>query len=257
MIRMSTFKAIFKGKEEEFEVITPGVRENREAQKEYNAAFNDAVKSKAIPRAVLDEYLEREGLWNEDKKKKIQEIQKCILADELKLSKGGISKSEAKKIALNMRKNRKELQSLYSVRSQLDSNTAEGIAENARFNSLLALCLVYKSNRKRVFNSTDDFLDNLHEEVTNKATQEMVKNITEINLDYEKDLPENKFLVKYGFADDKLRLVKDGKYVDEDGRRIDEAGRYIDENGEYVDINGNRVDVAGNYVVEFKEFLDD
>jgi hypothetical protein len=75
---------------------------------------------------------------------------------------------------------------------------------------------------------------------------------------YEKSLPENKFLKKYKFVDDNLRLVnKDGHFVNEDGKLIDENGRFVDENGNFVDRDGNRVDADGEYVVDSKPFLDD
>ena len=73
---------------------------------------------------------------------------------------------------------------------------------------------------------------------------------------YEKNLPENKFLKQYKFVDDNLRFInKDGKLVDQDGRLIDENGRYINQNGEYVDKEGNLVDDKGDYVVQFQPFL--
>jgi hypothetical protein len=76
--------------------------------------------------------------------------------------------------------------------------------------------------------------------------------------DFEKTLPENKFLHKYKFVDEKLRLVdKQGRLIDAEGRLIDDKGRYIDEAGNYVDKFGNKVDKDGEYLFESKPFLDE
>jgi hypothetical protein len=76
--------------------------------------------------------------------------------------------------------------------------------------------------------------------------------------DYESNLPENKFLKKYKFVDDQLRLVdKKGRLIDADGKLIDSDNRFIDEEGNFVDKFGNRVDKNGDYVVEQEPFLDE
>jgi len=254
---MSIFTSRHNDKEVEFELISPGVKEQREATKEYNAAFTDSVKSGAMLRIVLDEHLEKQGLWNEEKKAKVRKLQQEILDGELTLKKGGIPKVKAREIALEMRKNRTEIQNLRMAHNQLDSHTAEGISDNAKFNALIAICLVYKTNRKRVYGTTEDYLNHLNDEVAIKASEEMVKTMTTINLDYEKDLEENKVLVKLGFANENLHLIdKEGNLVDIEGRKVDKNGRYINEANEYVDSNGHRVDEKGEYVVEFQEFTD-
>jgi hypothetical protein len=75
---------------------------------------------------------------------------------------------------------------------------------------------------------------------------------------YEANLPENKFLKKYKFVDDKLRYInKNNQLTDRDGRLVDEQGRFIDKAGNFVDKYGNRVDSEGEYIAEFKPFLDD
>ena len=79
-----------------------------------------------------------------------------------------------------------------------------------------------------------------------------------LDKDYENTLPENKFLKKYKFVDDKLRFIdKKGRLIDSEGRLIDESGRFIDENGNFVDKYGNKVDAEGDYVVEPEPFLDE
>lgn len=254
-----SFKMFVEGKEEEFTIKSPSLADQREAQKVYNQAFSDAVKSGCIVRARLDDLLKEQGLWDETKQLKFNTIQQQLLDYERSLSKGGISLKAAKDIAIKMKVLREELRELISVRTNLDNHTAEGQADNARFNYLISASLVYSNNKdKKYFQDYADYLRRASEPIAIKAAQVLANMLYGLDNDYEKKLPENKFLVKYKFVDDKLRLVnKDGHLVDSEGRLIDESGRFINEQGQFVDKNGNLVDENGDYLAEFKPFTDD
>lgn len=246
------------GKKTEFLVKSPSFKDQREAQKIYNQAFSDAVKSGCIVRGRLNDLLKEQGLWDDQKEMRLNTIQHEILGHEQTLAKGGIGLQKARSVALEMRKLRDDLRDLISSRTNLDNNTAEGQADNARFNYLVSCCLVYSENKKTYFNNYEDYLNRSSEEIAIKAAQLLASKLYGLDDNYEKNLPENKFLKQYKFVDDNLRFInKDGKLVDQDGRLIDENGRYINENGEYVDKEGNLVDDKGDYVVQFKPFLDE
>jgi hypothetical protein len=258
-MKTKTFKIKINEKETEFLVKTPSINDQREAQKVYNQAFTDAIKSKCVVRAKMDELLEDQGLWNQDKQIKFTKLQQDILDSERKLAKGGISLKEAKEIAIQMKKDREEIRSLISVRTSLDNHSAEGQADNARFNYLVSSCLVYNdSNKQPYFSNMEDYLNRSNEEVAIVAAQHLASMLYGLDNDYELNLPENKFLKKFKFIDDKLRYInKQGQLTDADGRLVDENGRYVDDHGNFVDKFGNRVDKDGEYVVEYKPFLDE
>jgi hypothetical protein len=207
----------------------------------------------------MDDLLEEQGLWNQDKQIKFNKLQQDILDSERKLAKGGISVKEARSIAIQMKRDREEIRSLIAVRTSLDNHSAEGQADNARFNYLVSACLVYNNSEKQpYFNSMEDYLNRSNEEVAIVAAQHLASMLYGLDNDYELNLPENKFLKKYKFIDDKLRYVnKQGQLTDADGRLVDENGRYVDEQGNFVDKFGNRVDKDGEYVVDSQPFLDD
>ena len=253
------FNIFVDGKDQEFLIKTPSLNDQREAQKVYNQAFSDAVKSGCIVRARLDDLLKEQGLWDESKQAKLNNIQQQISDSEKSLAKGGISLKSAKEIAIKIKELREDLRDLISVRTNLDNHTAEGQADNARFNYLISCCLVYSDNKdKKFFKDYADYLARAAEPVSIKAAQVLANMLYGLDNDYEKKLPENKFLIKYKFVDDSLRLVnKDGRLVDSEGRLIDENGRFINEKGEFVDKNGNLVDVNGDYVADFAPFTDD
>ena len=253
-----TFTAQVDGKDTEFEIKAATLADQREAQKVYNQAFSDAVKSGSIVRARLDDLLKEQGLWDKSKDQQWGTLQQKILDRERRLSKGGISLKEAKKIAVEMKKLRIEMRNFIAVKTELDTHTAEGQADNARFNYLVSACLVYKDTQKTYFSSYEDYLNRSSELIAILAAQKLASIMYGLDSDFEKKLPENKFLIKYKLVDDTLDYVDEkGRKVDEEGRLVDEYGRFINEKGEYIDKDGNPVDASGDYAFEFQPFLDD
>lgn len=252
------FKAFVEGTEKELMVRSPSLSDQKEATKVYNQSFSEALKAKAVVRAKLDDLLVEQGLWDGVKQAKFTELQAKILDGERKLAKGGISLSDARDIALDMKKTREDLRELISVKTNLDTHTAEGQADNARFNYLVSACTVYSDSKQPYFKSYEDYNNKSSDPVAILAAQNLAGMLYGLDNDYEEKLPENKFLKQYKFVDEKLRLInKEGKLVDEQGRLIDENGRFINEKGEFVDKDGNLVNNEGDYIVEFSPFLDD
>jgi hypothetical protein len=257
-MKTRNFTAKIEDKDVELLVRSPSVEDQKEATKIYNNAFSEALKAKAVVRAKLDDLLVEQGLWDESKQNEFNKLQNKILEGERKLAKGGISLNEAKDTAISMKRTRDELRELISVKTNLDTHTAEGQADNARFNYLVYACTVYKNNNKRYFNSYEEYLSRSTDPVAIEAAQNLASMLYGLDSDYEDKLPENKFLKQYKFVDNKLRLIdKQGRLIDSEGRLINETGRFINEQGEFVDKNGNLVDKDGDYIVEFSPFLDD
>lgn len=257
-MKTKNFKCEVGGVEKEFLVRSPTLDNQREAQKVYNQAFTDAIKSKSVVRAKLDDLLEDQGLWNDEKQAKFTELQRELLEGEKKLAKGGFSLNEAKDLAIKMKSIRDEIRDLISVRTSLDNHSAEGQADNSRFNYLVSVCLVYNDTKQPVYKNMEEYLNSSTEKVAIMGAQNLANMLYGLDNDYESNLPENKFLKKFKFVDDKLRLVdKKGRLIDREGRLIDETGRFIDEEGNFIDKFGNKVDKDGEYLVDSQPFLDE
>jgi hypothetical protein len=257
-MKTKTFTVTIDNSEKEILVKSPSLDNQREAQKVYNQAFTDAIKSKSVVRARLDDILQEQGLWDDEKQAKFTELQKRILDGEKKLAKGGFGLNEAKDLAIEMKDCRDKIRDLISVRTSLDNHSAEGQADNARFNYLVSVCVVYNDTKEPVFTSLENYLNRSTEQVALLGAQNLANMLYGLDNDYESNLPENKFLKKYKFVDDKLRLIdKKGRLIDADGKLIDEEGRFIDDQGNYVDKFGNRINEAGDYIVDTQPFLDD
>lgn len=257
-MKTDTFTATVDGVEKTFSVRSPSLHDQREAQKVYNQAFTDAIKSKSIVRAKMDDLLEEQGLWNAEKQAKYTSLQQELLDGEKRLAKGGFALKDAKDLALKMKEIRADLRDLISVRTSLDNHSAEGQADNARFNYLVSACVVYKDTNNPYFKDLEDYTNKSDDPVAFLGAQKLANMIYGLDNNFEKNLPENKFLNKYKFVDDKLRLIdKQGRLVDSEGRLVDENGRFINDRGEFVDKYGNKVDKDGEYVVDAEPFLDD
>ena len=239
-------------------VRSPSLNDQREAQKIYNQAFTDAIKSKSVVRARLDDLLKDQGLWDDEKQAKFTGLQRELLEGEKRLAKGGFSLNEAKDLAIKMKGIRDEIRDLISVRTSLDNHSAEGQADNARFNYLVSACVIDQDTKQPYFKDMEDYLSRSTDQVAITGAQTLANMIYGLDNDYESNLPENKFLKKYKFIDDKLRLIdKKGRLIDEDGRLVDDEGRFIDEQGNFVDRYGNRLSKTGDYEVDPEPFLDD
>ena len=188
----------------------------------------------------------------------ILDDQKEILDKEKQLAKGGIRLSVAKDAALEMADKRAEIRAMLMERNSLDSSTAEGQADNARFDYLVSATLVYNDSNKPYFKDLADYRNKNTEAVSLEAARRLAQKLYGLDSNHEQNLAENKFLREFDFVDEDLRLLnKDGKLVDREGNLVNEDGRYIDEEGNLIDVDGNRVNEEGDYEFKRQPFLDD
>jgi hypothetical protein len=243
----------------------PASEENKEAQLAYNKAFKEALQSGAILRQKLQRVMNEQGIWDDEKETQYQAILRDLNEGEKRLSRGGISLAEARQLAIDMRRRRVEFRSLIAERSSMDSNTAEGQADNERFSHLVYVCLKNASG-KRLFKSKDEYEDNANQPYVIEAAGQLAEKLYGLDPDYDKNLPENKFLEAYKFSDNATRLInKDGHLIDIDNegveRLIDENGRFVaydeEDKSYFVDKDGEKLNEDGDYEGGFTPFLDD
>lgn len=252
------FEVEVDGVKTKFAVLRPNHKVQQKGQQVYNRAFRDAAEAGAFVKQRIRDVMKDQNLWDDTKQKRDEELRKSLLQSELKLKKGGIPLKEAREIALQMGRDRWELRELNYQKHQLEMNSAEAQAENARFNYLVSACTVYLSNGKTVFEDHEDYLERGEEPVAIEAASQLGMMLYSLDTDFEKKLPENKFLLKYKMVDDKLRFVdKDGNYTDVLGRRVDDQGRLINEAGELIDSDGNRLTPEGEFIIDEEPFYDD
>ena len=196
-MKTRTFKVTIDDKSVEFLVKSPSLHDQREGQKIYNQAFTDAIKSKSVVRAKMEDVLTEQGLWDNQKQARLSELQQELLESERRLAQGGISLKEAKDVAMKMKETRDEIRELIGSRSSLDNHSAEGQADNAKFNYLVSACVVYNDTKQPVFKNMEEYLNRATESVAIQGAQNLANMLYGLDSDYENNLPENKFLKKY------------------------------------------------------------
>ncbi len=257
--KVFTVKVEKDGKEEELKlaVLRPSNKAKQEAQYHYAKVFREAVTRGAVLRAKVKQVMKEQLLWDEAKQAKWEELTKFLADGGHKLKGGGGSFEDAKTLAHEMRKKRSELYELNADENTLDQNTAEALAEQARFDMLMVHCVIHADSGKKHYKDLDDY-QNREEDPVAAAAGPMLSRM-EYGLDegWQKSFAENEFFIKHGLMNDKLQLLNaDGHPVDEDGRLINDRGWYVDEQGNRVDRDGRRLDEAGEYIYSFQPFLD-
>ena len=255
-------KRVFEFNGIKYAVNRPTVTQQQDANKLRSKTFNDALRNGDLLRDQLDSELRKRGDWNDDREADYQRLRKEVVDYELALRKGGIKLSRAKDLALEMADKREEMISMLSSRTELDNNTCEGQADAARFNCLFAGCLVYEETGEKYFpGGLEEYMAAMSDPVAAQGATEFYYLVSGTeNLD--DTLPENEFLKKFNFTDEKNRLVDtDGKLISRDGKHIDEQGRYIRWNDDgtsvFVDTDGVELNEEGDYNIEEAPFLDE
>ena len=206
----------------------PTAQDYRDSQVQYNEAFRKALDSGALLRQKLTDYMREQGIWDEEKQKDNDKYIEDIGAREAALKAGGIRLTEAKAIALELRDLRTDFRNLLSEKNALDTNSAEGQADNARFSELVRLCLIDPDTKQPRFPDQQAYDAQGDEPWVIDAASELASMIYGLDPDYDKNLEENKFLKEFNFVDDSLRFINDdGHLVDMDGRLINEDGRFV------------------------------
>lgn len=258
-------KVNFKTKTEDQKEIDlcvkrPDHKISREAHAIYARVWRQCAESKDyILRENLKKILRENNLWDDEKDKLYVDLNLKIITAEKALKAGGKKLSEGKQLAFDLADYRFQLQNLVAETNKYDENTAEAQAENARFDFLCSKCIVDPNkDGDPWFESYDDFCARKTEKVAFDGASELAKMIYGMDTDFQKKRPENEFLIKYGFMDDRLRLInKEGNFVDRDNKLINEDGRYVNEKGEFINAGGEKVDEQGNVVVKSDPFIDD
>lgn len=248
--------------EKVFYVKKPGYRELSDGQLYAAKVFEKARKEEAILKSQLWDHLRKQGVWTDDKQKEVEDLAIKIneAVDELNKGKRGKFKklTEAREAAIDIKVWRRQQTNLLADYKELEGYTIEGLADQGRFDFLVSVC-VYNETGEKIFKSVDEYFDQSGEDWAKKCAEEL-SYLLYPNLDrnWAENLPENKFLLKYKFVDEKLRLVdQEGNLVDRKFHRIDEEGRYIDKDGNFVNLSGDKVDENGNKLEEFEEFDND
>ncbi len=243
------------GKEVELTVRAPQYQDYEEADQVYAIKVANLVKEsvgrkKLLTRSDLDKFLREHQIWTEEDEKQINKL-RTELEDKLKkLSKGGVKiKAEGRPLAISVLDTRKEMVKLMSKRQIFDDTTIESMAENERTDYLIYSCTVYSKDGRNYWDSFEDMKNDKLSEAYRKASVAIAETVYNINPDFEKNLPENKWLKKHNFVDSELNYIdsKTGEKVDRDGKPVKELEKEVQ----------RQMDILQGDIEEEEPFLDD
>lgn len=252
------------GQETEVEiyVVRPNNDTIKMAERYKSKVWNQCIQDGILTKKELGVLMRKRGIWDEKKDREENEITKEIIKLEKELYQGktGGAKpklSEGRDLAIQIRRKRSELRDLITEKITLEENTADNLADNARFDYLVAHCTFYKDGT-RVYKDFDEYNKKSSDEIAFEAASLLGKLFYNLDSDFEKNLPENKFLKRFNLVNDDLSLVDPNnpeQLIDTNGKRIDKDGYYIDENGNRIDREGAKLTEEGMY--ELAEYEND
>lgn len=230
------------------------------AQKIGVKVWTESIRDGLFTKLTLQDFMRANNIWNDHKEQEQGRITSEInkLERELALGVNGrrLKVSEGKEKALQIRRLRNQLRELIGEKINLESNTAEGLSDNAKFNFLVANCTYY-TNGEKVYNTLADYEDKADDEVAFAAAATLGEMIYNLDKSYEENLPENQFLKKFNLVDEDLSLIdKDGNRVDVDGTRVNDKGWLINDKGQRIDRDGNLLSDNGQILLQ-AEYEDD
>lgn len=233
-----------------------------ESQKYYSKAFIYALENNFPLRAEYEKILRKKGLLDlEEEEKQIEKIRKDLKDMEIRLRSARrqdgtkMTKEEGRSLALSMIDKRNSISDITSSLSDVFSNTAEQYASNEQLQYLLFASTINNATGETYWANFDVYksdIENNPENPVLKAIMPVFLSLSSgIEGNYELKYPENAWLIKMGFMNEKLQFIdSQGRLVDRNGKLINEEGRYVDEAGNYIDEFGNKVDEEGLLIIE-------
>ncbi len=242
------------------EVKKPNAHLINKAQKIGAKVWTESVKDGLFTKVSLNDFMKENGIWDDHKEEEQNTITENIKLLERQIALGvdgrKLKVSEGKRKAIEIRQLRIKLRQLISEKIALEANTAEGLADNAKFNFLVANC-TYDAGGQKVYKSLDDYDENSDDEVAFAAAATLGQMMYNLDNSYEEELPENQFLKQFNLVDEDLSLVdKSGNRVDVDGTKVNDKGWLVNDDGERIDRDGNLLNDQGQIILQ-AEYEDD
>lgn len=246
---------ITEGNNEEVKLAVrqPQYEDFEESDKIYAIKISSLIKENAnrklLSRQDLSKYLKESGTWTTEDEMRVAELQTQVDNLLSKLKKGGIKVSEGRELAIQVMEKRQALLQINKKRQLFDDVTLESFAENEKLDYLIYVSTVYSESGKNYWDSFDDMKNDKLSEAYKKASQYAMQMIYNFDPEFEKKLPENKWLKKYGYVDEDLNYVdrKTGERVDKSGRPLSELEAEIKK----------QIDNFQGEIVEETPFIDD
>lgn len=222
---MNKFNVELDGKKLELYVKKPSMKELEDADRMRACKIAELIKSgdnTLLSRVELEDFLRKSKIWTDEDENKVIALHKKIESKLSELEKGGKKASEGRKICIEILQIRKDIYNAMIKRFSFEDATIESMAERRRDEYLIYLCTMNAENNKRFFEALDEVGEDQYFDVRFFAQRKISEYIYGNAEDVEKTLPENKWLSRFGYLDEKMILVdrKTKQPVDWEGNLI-------------------------------------
>jgi hypothetical protein len=196
-----TFKAVDRhGAEMEFELQIPNLSHEHEGERQYRIAYSKALAAGIFPRNKLKEVMREHGMWTEEDESAMRSVvtDLAVLQVELEDAQMKGRDEECLRIAKEMSGKRNRMWELFMIQQSVYMNSAEGVAEMVKTESIMAACTVLKANQSRYWKNYSEFVTERdeHPNATVFAEAMSVQNelLLEVRDQLEDEQPENRYL---------------------------------------------------------------
>lgn len=155
------FKAVDRnGNVCDFELVATTVGKENEGERQYRIAYSKSLAEGVFPREKLREIMREHGMWTEEDesqlKKTVAKI--ALLQIELKNAEAEGNTDDCVKIAKKIGIERRRMWELFLVQQTVYMNSAEGVAEMIKTETVMAACTILKSTGKRYWTDYSEYV---------------------------------------------------------------------------------------------------
>jgi len=180
-----------EGQEIAFYVIRPTNETIRNADRFRTKIWTECTDDKIPTKKQLSQIMLKNGSWSDQKAQQEIDITRDILKLEKELYGGPSDRrkkpklSDGRKKAIEIRRLRLQLRDLIAERISLEENSAENLADNARFDYLVAHSTFYQDGR-RVYKDFNDYNNRSADDLAFAAAQIIAEMVYNIDAEFEK-----------------------------------------------------------------------
>lgn len=184
----------------EFELKVPGLSEDNEGDRHYRVAYSAALKDGVFPREKLREIMRKYDMWTLEDEAAMKKVvgQIAISQIELKEAETAGDITKCKKIAKGMSDDRRRMWELFLIQQSVYMNSAEGVAELIKVDSIMGACVRVKSTGLRYWKDYSEYVRerdlNSVSTVYAKTTTVQIALLDEMRKSLFEDYAENKYL---------------------------------------------------------------
>lgn len=196
-----TFKAMDRhGNLVDFELKPPTLADENEGERQYRIAYSKSLVEGVFPREKLREVMRQYGMWGEDDERALKkEVGKiALLQIDLKNAEAEGNEDRCIEAARKISEARRRMWELFLVQQSVYMNSAEGVAEMVKTETIMSACTLVKATGKRYWSDYKEYVTerdlNTKSTVYAKVVELQAKILDEARQGLVSDYPEHQYL---------------------------------------------------------------